>query len=85
MYKTGRIVPVDWHRSEHFKKRQNMYRGKTAPGPPFCLAQSRIKGAELHMTVREDLCFRMKDLRKTNKEFFGATAASKDCPKDQMV
>lgn len=83
MYKTGRIVPVGWHRSACCKWRQNMCRGKTAPAPPFSITQDRIKGAQVHMAVREDLCFRMKNLHKTNKELFGATAASKDCPRNQ--
>lgn len=63
-----RIVPVDWHRSAHCKWRQSRYRGKTAPGPPSCVTQSRIKGAEFHMAAKEDLCFRMENLHKTKKE-----------------
>lgn len=83
MYKTGRIVPVGWHRSACCKWRQNMCRGKTAPAPPFSITQGRIKGAQVHMAAREDLCFRMKNLHKTNKEPFGATAGSKDCYRSQ--
>lgn len=47
--------------------------------------QGRTKGSEFHMAAREDLCFRMENLHKTNKERFGATAASKDCPRNQLM
>lgn len=65
-------------------KTEHVEREKS-PWSSICLTQGRTKASEFYMAAREDLCFRMENLHKTSKGPSGATAGSKDCPRNQVM